>query len=123
MTEINEAAGSPREAKQRENAALRAALPPRAYAVALDLAGSAPDSVGLASLLAGWQSQQAPLCFVIGGAEGLDEATLAACAARLSLGALTWPHMLCRAMLVEQLYRAQSILAGHPYHRPGRPVL
>jgi 23S rRNA (pseudouridine1915-N3)-methyltransferase len=101
---------------------LRAALPPRAHAVALDQAGRGPDSAGFASLLAGWQSQQAPLCFVIGGAEGLDEATLAACAAALSLGPLTWPHLLCRVLLVEQLYRAQTILAGHPYHRSGRPA-
>ncbi len=55
------------------------------------------------------------------GAEGLDGAVLARADATLSLGALTWPHFLARAMLAERLYRARSIAAGHPYHRAGRP--
>ena len=121
MTEIPEAPGPPHEAKRRENAALRAAVPANAFAVALDLGGPAPDSPGLTALLARWQAQQAPLCFLIGGAEGLDEATLDLAGARLSLGPMTWPHMLARVMLAEQLYRAQSIAAGHPYHRGARP--
>ncbi len=121
VTEIAEASGPLPEVKRRENAALRAALPARAHAVGLDLGGPAPGSEALAQMLAGWQSQQAPLCFLIGGAEGLDEATLAGCAATFSLGPMTWPHLLCRVLLAEQLYRAQSILAGHPYHRAGRP--
>jgi 23S rRNA (pseudouridine1915-N3)-methyltransferase len=55
--------------------------------------------------------------FVIGGADGLDEAVRRRADMVLSLGALTWPHMLARVLLAEQIYRAQSILAGHPYHR------
>ena len=55
--------------------------------------------------------------FIIGGADGLDEAVRKRADLVLSFGALTWPHMLVRAMLAEQIYRAQSILAGHPYHR------
>jgi 23S rRNA (pseudouridine1915-N3)-methyltransferase len=122
VTEIAEASGPPAELKRRENAAIRAALPSKAHVVALDPGGVSPDSAGFAHLLATWQSQQAPLYFLIGGAEGLDATTLAGCAATISLGPLTWPHMMCRVLLAEQLYRAQSILAGHPYHRAGRPA-
>jgi len=57
------------------------------------------------------------VAFAIGGAEGLSAAVLERADAVLSLGAMTWPHLLVRTMLLEQLYRAQQILAGHPYHR------
>jgi 23S rRNA (pseudouridine1915-N3)-methyltransferase len=69
-----------------------------------------------------WLGLGRPLCFLIGGAEGLDAAVLARADYSLSLGKLTWPHLLVRAMLAEQLYRARSIVAGHPYHRAGRPA-
>ncbi len=118
VTEVPEGQGAPAEAKRREGAALLAALPPGALAVALDLGGPAPDSAGLAQLLARWETRA---CFLIGGADGLDSPVLARADHVLSLGPLTWPHMLVRVMLAEQLYRAQSILAGHPYHRAGRP--
>ena len=59
----------------------------------------------------------AEVAFAIGGAEGLATAVLDRAAATLSFGAMTWPHLLVRGMLLEQLYRAQQILAGHPYHR------
>jgi 23S rRNA (pseudouridine1915-N3)-methyltransferase len=62
-----------------------------------------------------------PVCFVIGGADGLEGRVIARAAHTLSLGPMTWPHLLVRGMLAEQLYRAQSILAAHPYHRAGRP--
>ena len=57
------------------------------------------------------------LAFAIGGAEGLGAAVLERADDVLSLGAMTWPHLMVRSMLLEQLYRAQQILAGHPYHR------
>ena len=57
------------------------------------------------------------LAFAIGGADGLGTAIIRRADAVLSLGAMTWPHLLARGMLLEQLYRAQQILAGHPYHR------
>jgi 23S rRNA (pseudouridine1915-N3)-methyltransferase len=57
------------------------------------------------------------IAFLIGGADGHGEAVLKRADLKLSLGAMTWPHMLVRGMLAEQLYRAQAILAGHPYHR------
>ncbi len=101
--------------------ALLAALPAGAIAVALDLGGEAPDSEGLAVLVARWTEVARPVAFLIGGAEGLDPAVLARADHRLSLGRLTWPHMLVRGLLAEALYRAVSINAGHPYHRPWRP--
>ena len=59
----------------------------------------------------------ADVAFLIGGADGHTEALLKRATLVLSFGAMTWPHMLARAMLAEQIYRAQQLLAGHPYHR------
>jgi len=121
VSEIAEGRGAPAEIKRREGETLLAALPPSALAVALDLGPPAPGSGGLARLLERWLGQSRPLCFVIGGAEGLDAAVLARADHVLSLGPMTWPHLLVRALLAEQLFRAQSILSGHPYHRSSRP--
>lgn len=121
LVEVAEGRGAAAEIKKREGAALLAALPPGALAVALDLGGACPGSEGLARLLERWAEAARPLCFLVGGAEGLDAAVLARADHALSLGPMTWPHMLVRPMLAEQLYRAQSIRAGHPYHRAGRP--
>lgn len=100
-----------------------AALPARAFVVALDQAGEAPDSVGFSRLLERWLGKGRAVCFMIGGADGLDAAVPRRADARLSPGALTWPHRLARVMLAEQIYRARMIAAGHPYHRAGRPGL
>jgi 23S rRNA (pseudouridine1915-N3)-methyltransferase len=62
-----------------------------------------------------------PLAFIIGGAEGLDATVMTRADHTLSLGPLTWPHMLVRVLLAEQLFRARAIATGHPYHRAGRP--
>ncbi len=121
LTEIAEARGAPAEITRREGEALLAALPPKAWAVALDLGGAMPDSDELARLFQRWIGMSRPVCFLIGGAEGLDASVIARADAVLSLGRLTWPHFLVRAMLAEQIYRAQSIAARHPYHRAGRP--
>ena len=121
VSEIAEARGSPAEAKRREGAALLAALPDPAFVVALDRAGAMPDSEELARLLERWLAAGRPVCFVIGGAEGLDAPVIARADYVLSLGRLTWPHLLARGMLAEQVYRARSIAAGHPYHGSGRP--
>jgi 23S rRNA (pseudouridine1915-N3)-methyltransferase len=120
LTEIAEARGAPAEIRRREGARLIAALPDRAFAVTLDPRGAAPGSEALAALLSRWTAAKRPLCFLIGGAEGLDAAVLARADAVLSLGPLTWPHLLARAMLAEQLFRARTIAAGHPYHRGNR---
>jgi len=120
VTEIAEARGSPVEIRRREAAALLAALPAGALAVALDLGGEAADTEAFAVRLERWLESGRPVFFLIGGAEGLDRPVLERADAVLSLGRLTWPHKLARAMLAEQIYRARSIAAGHPYHRAGR---
>lgn len=93
-------------------------MPPGVRIVALDERGQAWTSRAFADRLAAWRDAGAPgLAFAIGGADGLGGAVIERADAVLSLGAMTWPHFLARVMLLEQLYRAQQILAGHPYHR------
>ncbi|HEY8612562.1 MAG TPA: 23S rRNA (pseudouridine(1915)-N(3))-methyltransferase RlmH [Roseomonas sp.] len=121
LRELAEARGSPAEIRRREATALLAALPDAAFVIALDLGGEMPDSERLAALTGKWAEAARPLAFVIGGAEGLDESVLARADHRLSLGRLTWPHMLVRGLLAEALFRAQCIRANHPYHRAWRP--
>jgi 23S rRNA (pseudouridine1915-N3)-methyltransferase len=121
LTELPEATGAPAEIKRREAAALLGALPAGAVVVALDMGGEAVESVRFASLLERWLSQGRAVCFLIGGAEGLDRRVADRADFVLSLGPLTWPHFLVRAMLAEQVYRGRAIASGHPYHRGGRP--
>jgi len=121
LTELAEGAGAPAEMKRREADAILAALPDGVFAVALDLGAPAPSSEDFARALENWQAAGRKLAFVIGGADGLDARVLARANHVLSLGPLTWPHMLVRVMLTEQIFRAQAILSGHPYHRGGRP--
>ncbi|WP_439816984.1 23S rRNA (pseudouridine(1915)-N(3))-methyltransferase RlmH [Zavarzinia sp. CC-PAN008] len=86
--------------------------------VALDPRGTALSSEALAERIGRWRDEgTGELAFVIGGPDGLDEAVRSKAALTLSFGPATWPHLLVRAMLAEQLYRAQTILSGHPYHR------
>ena len=104
--------------KAREAQLILGALPPGACLVALDERGAAWSSRALADRIAAWRDRGVPeLAFAIGGADGLDTSVLEQAHATLSLGAMTWPHLLVRGMLLEQLYRSQQILAGHPYHR------
>lgn len=104
--------------RRREAELLLGALPAGARIVALDERGTSLSSADFAALLGRWRDEGlADLAFAIGGAEGLDETLRSAAAKVLSLGPMTWPHLLVRALLAEQLYRAQSILTGHPYHR------
>ncbi len=121
LVEIAEARGSQAEVRRREGQAILAALPAGAFLVALDLGGAAPGSEALAAMTEAWDASGRTQAFAIGGAEGLDPAVLERSDQRLSLGALTWPHFWVRAMLAEQLYRAQCIRTGHPYHRAWRP--
>lgn len=93
-------------------------IPPDAVAVLLDERGDNLDSAGLSELLRQYRAQDRPaVCFVIGGADGLAGSLRERAARTLAFGAATWPHQLVRIMLLEQLYRAATILAGHPYHR------
>jgi len=109
---------APVELMRREAGLLRAAAPSGARLTALDTRGRNMSSEAFAALLGRWRDEGTrELAFVIGGAEGLDETLRAGADLTLSLGSMTWPHMLVRVMLAEQLYRAQTILTGHPYHR------
>jgi 23S rRNA (pseudouridine1915-N3)-methyltransferase len=104
--------------QQREADLLLAALAADMTVVALDEGGREMTSAALAQRLGGWRDDgRRDIAFVIGGADGLDRRVRERADLVLSLGRLTWPHLLVRALLAEQLYRAQQILAGHPYHR------
>jgi len=108
----------PAERKAREGELLLAALPEDAQVVALDERGKSLASAAFAERLQRWRSDGVKnLAFVIGGAEGLARPVVQRAGLALSLGAMTWPHLLARILLLEQLYRAQQILNGHPYHR------
>ncbi|KJV10079.1 50S rRNA methyltransferase [Elstera litoralis] len=106
------------ELKAREGQLLLEAVPKGATLVALDEHGKSLSSQAFADQIGRWRdSGVADLAFAIGGADGHDAALLDRADFKLSLSPLTWPHMLVRVMLAEQVYRAHSILAGHPYHR------
>jgi len=103
----------------KDEAALLRALPDGAQLYVFDERGESVTSAQFAELLAAeaQHGKGTPLAFLIGGAEGHAEPLLKKANLVLSFGAMTWPHLLARAMLAEQIYRAQQLLAGHPYHR------
>ncbi len=104
--------------KKSESQKLLAAVPDGAVIVALDEKGKAVTSQAFAKKLGGWRDEGVrDIAFLIGGAGGLDQTVLKAAHMALSLGPMTWPHKLVRGLLAEQLYRAQCIHSGHPYHR------
>ncbi len=119
LREIDESrARRPEDRKAEEARALGGAIPQGARIVALDERGKALTSEQFAAEIGGWRDAgQRDLCFVIGGADGLDSTLRAQAALTFSFGAATLPHQIVRALVAEQLYRAISILAGHPYHR------
>ena len=86
--------------------------------IALDERGASWTTRRLADELEAWRRAGGDVAFVIGSADGLDPAVQRGAASTLSLSALTLPHALVRVVLAEQLYRAASLIAGHPYHRP-----
>lgn len=101
----------------QEAARLRAALPVRCRWIALDEHGTELSTRGLADRLQTWMAQGEDVAFLIGGPDGLDPALQREAAERLRLSGLTLPHGLVRVVLAEALYRAASLLRGHPYHR------
>jgi 23S rRNA (pseudouridine1915-N3)-methyltransferase len=120
--EIVEIRGSRAQDAERrrteESIAIANVVPERAMLVVLDERGDNLDSAALAGLLREWRAEDRPaVCFVIGAADGLADSLRRNAKRRLAFGAATWPHQLARVMLLEQLYRAGTILAGHPYHR------
>lgn len=101
-----------------ESIALANLVPAGGATVLLDPRGDSLDSSALANRLVQWRQDNRPAAvFVIGGPDGLAETLSEKADLRLAFGAATWPHQLVRAMLLEQLYRAATILSGHPYHR------
>ena len=95
-------------------------LPSNSISVVLDERGSALSSAELAKKLEKWRDEgKREARFLVGAADGHDDAARQSADLMLSFGAATWPHLLVRAMLAEQLFRATSILANHPYHREG----
>lgn len=104
--------------KNAEAALLKSAMPRGALIVALDERGRAEPSEAFAARIGRWRDTGvSDLAFVIGGAGGLAASLREEAGHLVAFGPMTWPHMLVRVMLAEQLYRAVSILAGHPYHR------
>ncbi|WP_411957004.1 23S rRNA (pseudouridine(1915)-N(3))-methyltransferase RlmH [Paracoccus homiensis] len=96
---------------------LTRSIPDGAAVVMMDERGDQPTSPDFATRIAGWRDGARDICFVIGGADGLDPSLRQRADWQISLGRMVWPHMLVRVMLAEQLYRAATILAGSPYHR------
>ncbi len=113
-----ELAARAKESAEAESKRLLAACPPRARIILMDERGQALDSIAFARSLDKWTTT-GPVALVIGGADGHAETIRAASSGALSLGPLTLPHKLARVVLAEQLYRARTILDGHPYHREG----
>ncbi|MCO6520349.1 MAG: 23S rRNA (pseudouridine(1915)-N(3))-methyltransferase RlmH [Snodgrassella sp.] len=105
------------QAMAAEEERIVAAIPSHSYLIVLDERGKAPTSMELADWLKRWQQQGDNLCFVIGGADGLTDRLKQRANLLLRLSSLTLPHGMVRVLLTEQLYRAQSILHNHPYHR------
>ncbi len=105
------------ELKRREAGLIEKAVPQGSLRIAMDERGHSFSSRKFATKLDCWQKQNNEITFIIGGADGLERRLRDSAHTILALGAATWPHQLTRVLLVEQIYRAQAILAGHPYHR------
>ena len=95
-----------------------ALVPKNCFLIALDEKGTSLSSLEFSHQIEKWQTQgESHLCFLIGAANGLPLAAKQKAQMTISFGRATWPHMMVRLLLVEQLYRAHQILKGHPYHR------
>jgi 23S rRNA (pseudouridine1915-N3)-methyltransferase len=105
------------QGKEAEGKRLLEAVPSGATLVALDEHGKSVTTQQLSKLLAGWMQDGTQPAFAVGGADGLADAVKESARMKISLSALTLPHALARVVLAEQIYRAWTILAGHPYHR------
>lgn len=98
-------------------AEITARIKPGAALVVLDERGKSLPSRDFAAKIGTWAQTYPTIQFIIGGADGLSEDIRKKATMLMSFGAQTWPHMMARVMLCEQIYRAQQIIAGHPYHR------
>jgi 23S rRNA (pseudouridine1915-N3)-methyltransferase len=109
-----------RETERRrteESIALANVIPQGAAVIILDARGESLDSASLTTRLRAWRDADRDAVFVIGGPDGLAPSIYDKAQFKLAFGAATWPHQLVRIMLLEQLYRAVTLLSGHPYHR------
>lgn len=104
--------------RRDEGTRIKAALKTGTHLVALDERGEAWSSVELAQRLSHWRERHKHVTLAVGGADGFDADLLQSAAERWSLSRLTLPHLFVQVVVAEQIYRAASILAGHPYHRP-----
>ena len=102
---------------RREGKLLMDACPKSAKIIAMDKSGKQFTSLEFADQIKKWQHDAKNIVFIIGGPYGLDKSVIESAELVLSFGQLTWPHMLARAMLLEQLYRVQQITKRHPYHK------
>ncbi len=109
--------GQEHVSQTRESERLLTKLSPGDYVVLLDIAGEMVDSLGLARHLDKWRSLSRPVTLVVGGSTGTSDAVRARADWRWSLTPLTLPHGLAQVVVVEQIYRAWTILQGHPYHK------
>jgi 23S rRNA (pseudouridine1915-N3)-methyltransferase len=101
-----------------EGAAIAAFIPDGAVVIALDERGEAIDSASFARHLGRWRDESVGhAVFLIGGADGLSPELRRRAKLAIAFGKATWPHQMVRVMLLEQIYRAATILSGHPYHR------
>jgi 23S rRNA (pseudouridine1915-N3)-methyltransferase len=105
------------QVREREAQRLLDQVTPRSWVVALDEHGTAWSTLRLAERLDDWRMQGRDVVFLVGGADGLDSSCLERADEVLSLSAMTLPHALVRVIIAEQLYRAWTVLNGHPYHR------
>ncbi len=119
IIEIRESrAGDSGRRMLEESIAIANVLPDDAAVVILDPRGESMSSSAFAGRLQGWRSQDTPaVTFIVGSHDGLAPSLREKSTAAIAFGAATWPHQLARIMLLEQIYRALTILAGHPYHR------
>jgi 23S rRNA (pseudouridine1915-N3)-methyltransferase len=120
IVEVAPGGGRGRAAEQvmaLESERLLSHLGPRDWVVALDVGGERCSTRELALSLESWRMQGRDVAFLVGGAEGLAPACLARADVALSLSELTFPHEMVRVILAEQIYRAWTIVSGHPYHR------
>src|SRR6266849_8685885 len=119
IIEIKESrAGDAARRMLEESIAIANIIPDDGVIVILDPRGESMSSSAFAGRLQGWRSENRPaIAFIIGGPDGLAPSLREKSTMAIAFGAATWPHQLARIMLLEQIYRAITLLAGHPYHR------
>lgn len=120
LVEIAHAVGGVDEIKSKEGKEILRRIDDNAFVVVLDERGKNASSVDIAEHLQNaMNAGKSHIQAILGGAEGLDDSIRQRADLMLAFGRMTWPHMLARIMVLEQLYRAKQIIAGHPYHREG----